>query len=58
MDTTRRFPRSCIEAFPKDHAAAIEIHRKPKEPLGWIVVRWLSVSLLFCLLCAIALDFL
>jgi hypothetical protein len=45
MDTTRRFHRSLAAAFPKDHAASIEIHR-PVEPLGWRVVRWtlLSVS--------------
>lgn len=45
MDTTRCFPRSLAQAFPKDHAAAISIHR-PVEPLGWRVARWtlLAVS--------------
>lgn len=53
MDTTRRYCRSLAEAFPKDHAASIEIYRH-KEPLGWIVVRWLSVFLLLGMLCALA----
>lgn len=39
MDTTRRFPRSMAEAWPRDHAAAVEIHRSV-EPMGWRVVRW------------------
>lgn len=56
MDTTRRYCRSLAEAFPRDHAAAIEIHRKPKEPLGWIVCRWLSVLILFCMVGAVALG--
>lgn len=44
-NTVRTYPRSLAAAFPKDHAAAIEIYR-PVEPLGWRVVRWalLAVS--------------
>lgn len=46
-NTVRTYPRTLWQAFPKDHAAAIEIHR-PVEPLGWRVVRWtlLAVSAL------------
>lgn len=52
-NTVRCFPRSLSQAFPKDHAASIEIYRH-KEPLGWIVVRWLSVLILLSMLCALA----
>ncbi len=57
MDTTRRFPRSLAEAWPRDHAAAIEIHRAPKEPLGWRVSRWLAVLILLCMTGALALGY-
>ena len=57
MDTTRRYHRSLAEAFPRDHAAAIEIHRAPKEPLGWRVSRWVAVLVLLCMAGAIALGY-
>lgn len=56
-NTVRTFPRSLAQAYPKDHAAAIEIHRKPKEPLGWRVVNGLATLILVCLLGAIALGY-
>ncbi len=57
MDTTRTFPRSLAQAFPKDHAAAIEIHRPPKEPLGWRVSRWAAALILLCMAGALALGY-
>ena len=54
MNTTvRRYPRSLAMAFPKDHSAAVEIHR-PKESLGHRVVTWLSSALGVFLLIALA----
>lgn len=35
--TTRRFPRSLLEAFPQDHAGAVECYRQPLGSAGWIV---------------------
>lgn len=56
-NTVRTYPRSLAQAFPIDHAAAIEIHRKPKESLGWRVVNAFAVLMLVCLLGAIALGY-
>ncbi len=56
-NTVRCYPRSLAQAFPKDHAAAIEVYRKPKEPLGWIVCRWLSAFILVCMAGALAFGY-
>lgn len=40
-----------------DYAAALQAYRPAREPLGWIVVRWLSVLILFCMVGAVALGF-
>ena len=55
-NTVRRYPRSLCEAYPRDHAAAIEIYRQ-REPLGHRVVTWLSAAIGVLLLIALALGF-
>lgn len=55
--TTRTFYRSSVQAFPVDHAAAIQIHRKQKEPLAWRLVNAFASLILVCLLGAIALGY-
>lgn len=56
--STRRFPRASFEVFPQDHAEAIQGPEyrdyrqnlngwEHREPLGYRVLRWLSVFLLF-----------
>lgn len=40
-----------------DYASALEVHRKPKEPLGWIVCRWLSAFILVCMAGALAFGY-
>ena len=32
--TTRRYPRSLAQAFPRDHACAVEHYRPPMGRLG------------------------
>ncbi len=45
MNTTRKFPRTLREAFPRDaqHAYAIERHRAPM-PLWEAALAWASIT--------------
>jgi len=40
LNNVRKYPRSLSDAFPAERAAAIQIHRPAKEPLGWRVASW------------------
>ncbi len=48
--TTRRHPRSLAEAFPRDHACAVEHYRPPMGRLGDLV------RAVICVLAAIAIG--
>jgi hypothetical protein len=52
--TARRYPRSLAEAFPHEHAYAVEIYRRPR--VQW----WLGVALAIAIgvaLGAVLVDF-
>lgn len=52
MDTTRRYSRSLSEAFPDVRAPAVEVF--VREPLGHVVVGWLTRILAVVLVGAIS----
>lgn len=43
--TSRRYPRSLAQAFPKEHANPIEYHCGPQIVRGWVLATAIGVAL-------------
>jgi hypothetical protein len=43
--TSRRYPRSLAEAWPREHANPIEFYRGPQIVRGWVLATAIGVAL-------------
>lgn len=54
--TTRRHPRTMLEAFPTAYPVAFEGHQPRKERFVYVLIRWMCVCILIGLPVAIYLE--
>lgn len=54
--TTRRYPRTTLEAFPTSYPVAFEGHQPRKERFVYVLIRWLSVAIIVGLVVAMYLE--
>ena len=43
--TSRRYPRSLAQAWPREHANPIEVHRRPNRLLGVLMATAIGIAL-------------
>lgn len=54
--TTRRYPRTTLEAFPTSYPVAFEGHQPRKERFVYVLIRWMCYAIIVGLISAMYLG--
>ena len=54
--TTRRYPRTTLEAFPGAYPEAFEGHQPRKERFVYVLIRWMCYAIIVGLIGAMYLE--